>query len=389
MDFSIWIGSWDLEGRNPIEVIDFLKSCGLNHCNLAFTYHGGRMLLPGNLPHLVCEQHPGALYYRPDQRRFKRLRLKPAVSPQWRSLSEFVSACARRSFPVTAWLVLCHNEYLGGRWPNCCLENIYGDRYTYALCPSNPDVQEYVLAVCEEVASYAGVVALDLEALGFMGYSHASLHDKCGVRLLNHIRWLLSICVCSHCTANLGADSEEIQKKARTAVRKYLKGDLHGTPGNLNTRLERIFGRKLLNVLLEMRHHVLRDLLVRVRSSTRHMPLFLRLSTDPLFYGGKAALGWDDLRDRVDGATLSFFGFKKRSMANDLKGIPDPSHRPVRIHGGIVFHYPDSAGPRDLQSRLKLLQQARVDRAVFYSFSLAAPAHFRWLRTMLSGGLVR
>jgi hypothetical protein len=43
---SIWMHAWDLEGIEPQALIAELQEYGLNACNLAFSYHGGRMLLP-------------------------------------------------------------------------------------------------------------------------------------------------------------------------------------------------------------------------------------------------------------------------------------------------------------------------------------------------------
>ena len=136
MKRSIWLGAWDLEDRDPDIVLDELVGLGLNACGLALSYHGGRMVLPRHPKRFVYELHPSAVYAPIDLSGFGRL--KPEVSPLSTIVPAFLKAAQRRGFPVWAWTVLCHNDYLGALAPDCCVENAFGDRYTYALCPSHP-----------------------------------------------------------------------------------------------------------------------------------------------------------------------------------------------------------------------------------------------------------
>jgi hypothetical protein len=381
---SIWMTAWDLEGREPDELIDRLQGYGLNACNLAFSYHGGRMLMPLNSRRVVYEHHPGALYYPADLSRYRGA-LRPVVAPQAALVRQFLEACQGRRFPVHAWTVLCHNDYLGSLAPDCCIENVFGERYTYALCPSNPDVQRYVVTLCADIAAVPGVSGLDLEALSFLGYKHLSLHDKRGVSLTPEITWLLSICLCTHCREALGAASDEIKSKARGTIRKYLDKGPSEPGGPLEANLRRTLGRDVLAALLEMRRCAQLRLLSQVREACGSTPLNLRLATDPLFCGGKSTLAWTDLRSRVDAATVSFFGAPTERMAQELRRLPQPAQRPIPVYGGIVFHGPDCAHEQDVADRLDLLRGSAVDGAIFYSFSMASRRCFDWLRRTLKG----
>lgn len=370
---SIWMHAWDLAGFDPAEVAAFLKSCGLSACNLAFSYHGGRMLLPRNRRRVVYELDPGALYFPAELRRYHGLRLKPHVAPEAALVPPFVEACRSAGLAVYAWTVLCHNDGLGAAAPECCVMNAFGERYSYALCPSNPEVRRYVIALCRDVAAFPGLSGLELEALSFLGLEHNSLHDKLGVPLSSAISWLLSLCFCEHCCKAMGEAAGEIAARARSTVRRYF-----AEPAAWE--LQEVLGREALAGVLAARRRVLTTLLDDIRAAAGRMHLNLRVAGSPLFCGGKAALEWPDLAGRVDSATVTFFGYSKQRMAAELESLPARAARPAPLYGGFVFHHPDCASEADFRERLGLVRAAELDGVLVYCYGLAAEKHFQWLR---------
>lgn len=383
---SIWINAWDLIGIGHDELIDFLKGCGLNACNLGFSYHGGRMLLPRHRRHRIYEQHAGALYFPVDERRYQNLRLQPHVAPEAGLVRSFAEACAKAGFEINAWTVLCHNDYLGMNAPECCIENLFGDRYTYALCPSNAEVRRYIVQLCSDVAGFDGIGHVDLEALSFMGYEHASLHDKRGVPLTKLITWLLSICFCDACRTRLGSRAaDELRQRARRAVNDYLEElpDAGSGGADLRTELETVLGAGELGALLDMRSQVLTTLLDEVRNETKGKRLNLRLATSPLFNGGKTALSLSNLEGRVDSATVTFLNADLESMRQELKHLPAKHERTMPLYGGFMFHHPDCRSEADVRERVELLDAAQLDGRIFYGYSMAADKHFAWLKNAI------
>jgi len=372
---SIWMHAWDLEGADPAALAAFLKSCGLTACNMAFSYHGGRMLLPRNRRRVVYELDLGALYFPADPGRYSGLGLQPRVAPEAALVRPFVHACRAAGLEVHAWTVLCHNDRLGAEAPECCVENVFGERYTYALCPANPEVRRYVTALCADIAAFPGLSGLDLEALGFMGLEHNSLHDKRGVPLTPAVAWLLSLCLCCYCRRAMGEAGEDAAAKARAAVTRYF-GELSGA-----RKLEEILGRETLAAVLAARRRVLTTLLEEIRAAAGPVHLNLRVANSPLDCSGKSALEWQDLAGRVDSATVTFFGYSKERMAAELGSLPARGRRPAPVRGGFVFHHPDCTSEADFRDRLALLCAAELDGTLFYCYGLAAETHFRWLRS--------
>ncbi len=389
---SIWMHAWDLEGVAPEELIASLQDSGLNACNLAFSYHGGRMLLARHPYRKVYEQDSSMLYFPADRARYCGLRLQPHIAPQAELVLPFVEAARAAEFEVNAWTVLCHNDRLGeaataqtsAQISECCVENVFGERYSYALCPSNPEVRKYITTLCADITAMPGVARLDMEALSFLGYDHASLHDKRGVPLAPIITWLLSICACADCVRKLGAAAEEIVGKARVYICDYLaRFPHHLTPPDLRAGLEQVLGEAALTALLAMRARVVTSLLEEVRAAVGTAHLNLRLATSPLFIGGKSALDWAQLAGRADSATITFLGESQEQMAAELKRILPREQRSVLVFGGFCYHHPDCSSAAEVQARFTLLREAQLDGVIFYCYGMATARHYAWLKDTL------
>ncbi len=384
---SIFLHAWDLEGRTPGDVAGELRALGLDGCSLAVSYHGGRVVLPRARHGRVRELDPGAVYFPSDPARYDGLRLRPRVAPESLLVPPFLRACAAAGLAVGAWAVVCHNDRLGAEHPDCCVANVFGDRYTYALCPSHPEVRRYAAALCADVAAQPGLARLELEALGFMGLEHASLHDKAGIPLSAAARWLLSICVCAECRARVGEPLDAFAARAWRWLADYLASAppaRGGAEPALRPALDAAVGAEVLDAVLAGRRRVVATLLDEVRAAAGGLPVNVRLATDPLFVGGKTALGWDDLAGRVDSATVSWFGAPLDQMRRDLLELPPPEARPVPVEGAFVFHAPDCATPEDVRARLALVRQARLGGVAFYCLGLAAPPQLAWLAAALA-----
>ena len=319
----LWMHPWDLEGWEPDEFLDHIETAGLNEVRLALAYHGGRLLLPRNRRHLVYEQHESAVYFEPDRGLYARL--QPARGPHREVVSAFLEAAARRRFPVRAWLVLCHNDGLGRQHPDACIRNYRNEAYSYALCPAQPDVQQYILALARDVSRLPGVVGLDLEALSFMGYEHNSLHDKRAVAIDPR----LNVCHCSVCRG---------------------QGD---------------------------RAAIISHLLDQIGGATK-LPLDLRYTDDENFFGGKSHLPLPLLQGRVASITRTWFG--KPSHQIDL-----PSNAPVPSNAGFQFHPPDTKTLDELAESYR--RCASASGIGFYCYGLASNEHWSWLTRVLQGPL--
>ena len=268
------------------------------------------------------------------------------------------AALRRRESPQERGLQLsCHASPVSGKRALMpFITNVYGDPYRYALCPSHPEVREYTVALCKDVASQPGIAGLDLEALSFLGYDHGGLHDKTGIPLPASVRRLLSVCACEHCKPEEGR-----------AIRQALD---HFFATGEETAIP-------LDSVAAQRRATLRSLLAEIRAAVGVMHINVRLAPSLDFDGGKAQLDWTDLAGSADAATLTFFG-----VPPDQMRVPANRHG-VPTRAGFVFHHPDCASAEDVRIRLDALRAAGIDDFIFYCYGMADDRHFAWLRKAL------
>ena len=135
---------WDVLG-DP-DFADRVRGLGLTEVTLAAAYHSTRAASPLHPRHQVVEAPHAALYRPVRPAVWGGRRLQP-LGPAWMSEPDPFGAAAETlrhaGLRVSAWIVLTHNTRLGSAFPDVAVTNCFGDRYSYALCPSHAEVREY------------------------------------------------------------------------------------------------------------------------------------------------------------------------------------------------------------------------------------------------------
>ena len=200
---------------------------GVGGVTLASVYHEARDVFPHNPERVVRYLEPGAAYFHPDPARWEGLRLRPVPSTAIDGRDPFAEAAAetaRRGMKLHAWTVFLHNDRLGFQHPDCAPANAFGDRSLTDLCPANPDVRAYVLALVAEHGRY-GVDAIRAESLHFHGLRHGYHHERYFEQLGPLTEALLGLCFCEHCRAHadrLGVPANEVRDVVRAEIRRRL-----------------------------------------------------------------------------------------------------------------------------------------------------------------------
>ncbi|HMN86951.1 MAG TPA: hypothetical protein PKA74_13285 [Bauldia sp.] len=215
--------AWDLAERGLDTVVAELRGLGLNTATLAGAYHAGKFLRPRGMGGKVYFPEDGTVYFRTDAAAFGRI--KPQA---WSGLAEhdfFAELSARSDIAVNAWMVLLHNTRVGLAYPDATVENAFGDRFIYSLCPSNPDARAYAVALCREVTARYGVTGLSIETPGFLPYVHGYHHE---FGLMRQNRWFdnsLGLCFCPHClkgASAAGIDAAGLRGRVKADIESFL-----------------------------------------------------------------------------------------------------------------------------------------------------------------------
>ena len=198
MDTSIFAFATDFADEGVEAVFDNVQHRGgLGGVTVAAAYHEGRDVFPHNPVRKVRFLESGAIFFQPDDARWRDIRLRPPVSTA-AVLPEIVRAASSRGLAVRAWTVFLHNGALAAAHPDCAPQNAYGDRYVTDLCPANPDVRAFARALAGDVAAL-GVASICAESLHYHPIEHGYAHERYFVPLGPRARFLLGLCFCPHC----------------------------------------------------------------------------------------------------------------------------------------------------------------------------------------------
>lgn len=228
MELALYAHPFDLEALAAQGGLQRLADLGYREIALATSYHDGRWLQPWHPQGRVRFLEDGTVHYRPraDHGELRPLPSSsvPAHGPS--PLERLCAAAPRHGLRTRAWHVFLHNSRLGAAHPGLCVQNAFGDRYLYALCPAQPAVQQYALAMVHDVAAHAGLHTLECEALGWMGWKHSSHHDKSSFAPRGWLEYAMSVCFCPPCRAAIaaaGGDPEATRRGATAFVQRAIE----------------------------------------------------------------------------------------------------------------------------------------------------------------------
>ena len=228
MDSSLFVFFSDFAGE---EAGGFLRQLqnryGVQGVTVAAAYHQARDVTPHGAARLVVRRD-GA-HFLPDPDLFSGLRLRPSCQDdaQAEPLRGLCEAAAARGMAVHGWAVFCHNTALGMSHPDCATENCFGDRAAPAdLCPANPEVRAYAIALARNVARY-GVDTVVAESLHYGTFGHGYHHERSFVTLGALDRYLLGLCFCPYCLQHAessGVAAQAARSECATALAQVLGG---------------------------------------------------------------------------------------------------------------------------------------------------------------------
>lgn len=210
---------WDVQEPG---FVDRVRELGVAEVAVATSYHATRAATPWS-PDQTAIMAPRAAFYRPVRDEAWGV-LKPRTA-EWvpeDTAGDAIRTLNAAGIPAAAWVVLTHNSRLGKKNPGLAVQNCFGERYRWALCPSHPEVQEYAATLTAESVRDLDVASVILESCGQMGAAHQNHHEKTDAVWSPAALRLLSICCCPSCV-----DDPAVPGVLRAEVRRLIgTGDL-------------------------------------------------------------------------------------------------------------------------------------------------------------------
>nr|CEL14744.1 conserved hypothetical alanine-rich protein [Kibdelosporangium sp. MJ126-NF4] len=343
---------------------------GVDAVALAAAYHTVRAATPLHPEHRLVDARHAAFYLPVRDEAWQGKRLRP-VEPSWVASDSYRSArdaLKAAGLPVYAWTVLTHSSRLGDLHPDLTVVNAFGDRYPYALCPSNQDVVEYCLTLVEEIIALGEPDGIILEACGALGFVHGGHHEKTEGGDWGPIRQkFLSVCFCAGCSARY-PDASALRQQIREAVDS-------GEPEEM----------PLAAPIAEIRASVaadLRKLLVnRIRELAPDTRVIVHANSDPWATGPFATVA-PDLGVEVDALVAMAWPGPAASAPNirALRAIaPD-----TRIAGYVLALPPKPADGSAMLAEMRALAEEGVEEFHLYHAGLASGTRLNAVREAIA-----
>lgn len=383
---AIWTYAWDLQDIGLEAVAAELRGrAGLNRISIAASYHAGRFLQPRSPRRTTYSPEDGTLYFRPDAARWAKSRLQPkaaSIVEQEDVLRAMVRLRDSTGLSVAAWTVCLHNSRLGESYPDAATVSVFGERYPYALCPTNPDVRAYVCTLVEDLSHGCGVDAVELETVGFMGYAHGLHHEKDGVGLTAEDDLLLSLCFCPHCRAGAARAGVAVEAAAETA-RAWLRESFDRAvpaprlPNLMAEGLSAFAPWPALHAFLLWRREPVMSLIAAARDAAHPDSAVYVIDLAAGWLGGVDLAG---LRAVCDGLILCAYDIDGPEIARQTAEARRLLGADRYLGTGLRVFYPEVSSAAQLQARVAAAAGAGATGVNFYNYGLIPGARLDWVQ---------
>jgi hypothetical protein len=394
-DQIFWVYAWDLTDINPGDRLREIRRLGASAISIPFAYHSVRAFSPHREGRKVMSAS-AALGFRPRPGEFPASGIQPFCA-DWASdqgpVESLAGQAEKAGLRVKAWTVVFHSTPLASANPDSAITNCFGDVFAHALCPCAPKAREYALRLVRAISARS-VHTIELEAIGFYGYEHLSLHEKCGVVFDLFHHFLFSCCFCLHCREafqSAGLDAGLVTRKCRERLSAFFMGEASAVndAANAQEELQRVLGEETAQTLLRVRSQCVLSLLQEIRKIVPPaIELTVSSGLSPFECGASFGANPQETLQAADQLLLVVFepnenAFRKR-FETALSCVSDPS----RWIAGIRIFPPDVASEAAIESRLAFLQAKGFRAVQLYHYGLA-PAHLLTAAAKTLGKLKR
>lgn len=392
MHASMWVYPWDLLDEGEDKVLTRLSEVGLNSLSVAVSYHAGKFLRPHNPKGKVYFPEDGVVYFRPHLERYDATPIKPQPGALVEKADLFESLPARardHGLNLVAWTVCLHNTRLGTKYPDYTVRNAFGDAYPYNLCPSRPEVREYVKALVADISSHGGLYAVELETPGFLEFEHGCHHEMYGLELSSLASFLLSLCFCKGCVRSAharGIDAEAVRMQVRDLLTDYFESDGPTQQTEDVDFVQSLSPESELHKYLALRCSLVTDV---VKGAKEAVSPEVKLFVIPAL-SKPCSLAWREgaelaaLAEHVDAIEVVSYLPQIADVRADVGMARRIIGEEAKLHVGLRPSYPDTISVHQLAEKVKAAKVSGADGLSFYNYGHMRLADLRWIQEALA-----
>lgn len=321
--------------------------------------------------------HEAAAWYQPDPKHYSGTRLRPNTARSIKSRDELARICdaaAARGLTVRARVDALDNAALVERHSTIACVDVFGRAHDSRLCPSQPDVREYLGAILENLSTKYAFADIELVDADFGAGLYASANVRAGVPLDDLTRSMLGWCFCASCRQRALDSGVDVE-----AVRSTLAAHLVSVFA-LEAPVRSGFGRMVdasteLNGYSRMRIDAIASLLKSIRRRCSK-PLHLHAPRD----FSQGVLRVSDMREFCDGCVLSC----DESQITDSTSLHRHVMELAGVFGSVAMplacHPPRTIDASALVSRVHDATRAGCGAVIFLDYGLVPTPCLDWVR---------
>jgi hypothetical protein len=385
---SVYAYPWDVMESGPTKFADVLASQRLTEVTIAVSYHAGKFLRTRGGSSRVYFPEDGTVYFEPSLKRYGRIKPVPHPDEKLRQVAAELVQADRLG--VHAWTVVFHNSRLGNAYPDATVRNAWGDRYPYSLCPVNPEVAEFGLALVQDLSRSLPVASIVLETIGFLPYTHGYHHEFAQTKISSWMGVLLALCFCDHCLneskREAGIDSHALRKSVVSKVDNYLRSpvDVSADVAAVWTAAD-ILSDEELSAYLKWRSRRVSELVKQIRAGVSGklaiIPTIQRPTASTWIEGSDIRA----LTEIVDYLEVPFYEpTAQRAIADAWDTLHRSGNDPTKIRAILRPGTPDLADGQELAEAVQGISQLGIRDFAFYNWGLLRKHDFERIGPALS-----
>jgi hypothetical protein len=397
MKSSMYVFGTDLVDEGYDTVLGNLADrAGVDAISISATYHNARDVFPHNPVRRVYRHEGDISWFIPRAAGYPVGMVPPLAEDAGGVdvLAKLGDHAARRGLEVQAWTIFTHNSRVGATNPECTVQNVYGDRSRGDLCPANPKVRDYFLALAADVCRYP-ITRLLAECLHYRSFEHGEHHERYLIDIPAAARALLGLCFCGHCRrrgADAGADVEGLAAGIQRALDPVWAGrPFHGLRPSLAAEMEGYLVARE-TVVAELTKDVgavvsaagVELCFVDHAGAMRHVMAGTTVDESPLVAARK--LGVDPTRVAAEADELAVLGYaatpqRVASILAAYRAVLGPE---APLSCALRPLLPDCTSPADLAAKVAVARDAGVRRIDFYHYAMTPLDRLDWIGAALS-----
>jgi hypothetical protein len=292
-------------------------------------------------------------------------------------LATIDNTIAETDITLSSWTIGCHNSRLGLANPDVTLTSPHGDSLAFGLCPSNPDVQEYLIALVSDIDERANLERIELESFDYLyGTGFGWHHEKYHARLGRLGEFLFGLCFCEHCRANAadaGVDVEQACEQAVVTVDALAGGSLAHDTNSSAWIEDHPEVAAYVAVRTDTLAGLFSDLAKAVKSDIGYYAGLLSVEESWMHGASLAKLG-----DHVDYFTVIAYESSREDAVAQVRAARERAPG-VPLHAGVRPGHPDVYDGATVEAIVDGLAEEGVQRIAFYNYGMLPERNLDWV----------